>query len=252
VSAKIRADELLVARGLAPARSAAQSLIMAGRVLKGPDTPVKKAGEMLPQDAALTITPGRLYVSRGGVKLEGALKAMDISPAGMNCLDLGSSTGGFTDCLLKHGAKSVTAVDTGRGLMHQSLRGDPRLTLIEGFNARYLGGLDLEGGLKGPFDLAVMDLSFISLELILPQAAPFMAERGLLLPMVKPQFEVGRRDVGKGGVVRDPRLIAGAAEKIKAAALSLTPPWRTLMTAPSVLKGPKGNQEIFVLLARAR
>jgi 23S rRNA (cytidine1920-2'-O)/16S rRNA (cytidine1409-2'-O)-methyltransferase len=247
---KIRADELLLALGLAPTRSQAQSLIMAGRIFKSLDNPVKKAGELLPEGSVLFVSKGKTYVSRGGEKLKGALDDLEIDPSGLNCLDLGASTGGFTDCLLKSGAKSVTAVDVGRGLIHQSLVHDPRVTILEGVNARFLMDLDMEKDLKGPFDLATLDLSFISLELILPVTAPIMSENSKILAMVKPQFEVGRKDVGKGGVVRDQGLIDGAAEKIKTLAQKLNPPFVHTKSTPSRLKGPKGNQEIFVLMER--
>ncbi|MDR2199583.1 MAG: TlyA family RNA methyltransferase [Deltaproteobacteria bacterium] len=248
---KIRADELVMRLGLAPTRSQAQALIMAGRVLKGPDSPVGKAGELLGADLALTLSPGRVFVSRGGEKLSGALDDLGVDPRGLVCLDLGASTGGFTDCLLKRGAERVTALDVGKGLLHPSLRDDPRVTVIEEVNARHLDRLDPKRDLKGPFGLAVLDLSFISLELVLPLAAPLMKEGSLIIPMVKPQFEVGRRDVGKGGVVRDPALVEKAVEKIKALAPGLSPPFRALKSAPSRLKGPKGNREVFVLFEKA-
>ena len=247
---KIRADELLVSMGLASTRSQAQALILAGRVLRGEDTPVRKAGDMLPEGTILALSPGRVHVSRGGEKLSGALDDLGVIPEGLICLDLGASTGGFTDCLLKRGAARVTAVDVGKGLLHHSLRTDQRVTLIEGFNARRLNELTQER-LGGPFDLAVLDLSFISLELVLPVTAPFMGEGSRLLPMVKPQFEVGKGDVRKGGVVRDPALIKGAEDKIRALAPGLSPPFKVTGSAPSRLKGPTGNQEIFVLMERA-
>ncbi|MDR2405333.1 MAG: TlyA family RNA methyltransferase [Deltaproteobacteria bacterium] len=248
---KIRADELLVKLGLAPTRSQAQALIMAGRVLKAQDQPVKKAGELLLEDSQLCLTKGKTYVSRGGEKLKGALEDLEIDVSGLICLDLGASTGGFTDCLLKSGAQSVTAVDVGKGLIHHSLKEDPRVTLIEGVNARNLGDLDMERDLHGPFDLATLDLSFISLSLILPVTAEVMGPSSKILAMVKPQFEVGKGEVGKGGVVRDEKLIVSATEKIKALAPTLRPPFIASGSAPSRLKGPMGNQEIFVLMERA-
>jgi 23S rRNA (cytidine1920-2'-O)/16S rRNA (cytidine1409-2'-O)-methyltransferase len=251
MSGKARADELLVKRGLASTRSQAQALIMAGRVYRGQDRPVQKAGEMLSEDAELALSPGRVFVSRGGEKLNGALDDLGLDPEGLNCLDLGASTGGFTDCLLKRGARRVTAVDVGKGLLHQSLRDDPRVLVMDGRNARSLAGLDLERDLSGPFDLAVMDLSFISLELVLPDAASAMGAGSRMLPLVKPQFEVGKGDVGKGGVVRSAELIEAAVQKIRDFAPSLRPPFKAVASAPSRLKGPKGNQEVFVLMERA-
>jgi 23S rRNA (cytidine1920-2'-O)/16S rRNA (cytidine1409-2'-O)-methyltransferase len=250
MAAKLRADELAVALGLAGTRSQAQALIMAGRILRGRDTPVRKAGELLPEGTPLVLSPGGLYASRGGEKLAGALDDLGLDPSGLNCLDLGASTGGFTDCLLKRGARAVTAVDVGRGLIRPALRADPRVTVLEGVNARDLGRLDPAGDLRAPFGLATLDLSFISLSLVLPQAAPLISEGGYLLPMVKPQFEVGRKDVGKGGVVRDPVLIEGAVGRIRSLAPSLDPPFKALGSAPSRLKGPMGNQEVFLLLQR--
>jgi 23S rRNA (cytidine1920-2'-O)/16S rRNA (cytidine1409-2'-O)-methyltransferase len=223
---------------------------MAGRILKSADNPVKKAGELLQEGTVLTLTKGKTYVSRGGEKLKGALEDLGLSVKDLNCLDLGASTGGFTDCLLKSGAIGVTAVDVGKGLIHQSLREDPRVTLIEGFNARNLNELNPSDDLKGPFDLATMDLSFISLELILPVTAPLMKESSKILAMVKPQFEVGKNRVGKGGVVRDAALIEGAAEKIGLLAPLLNPPFIHKRSVPARLKGPMGNQEIFVLMER--
>jgi 23S rRNA (cytidine1920-2'-O)/16S rRNA (cytidine1409-2'-O)-methyltransferase len=162
----------------------------------------------------------------------------------LSCLDIGASTGGFTDCLLRHGAAGVWAVDVGRNLMDPKLRRDERVRLIEGLNARHLAA-----GLPGPpdFDLAVMDVSFISLELILPQAAGLVRPEGRLLALVKPQFEVGRAKVGKKGVVRDPEAIRAAVDKISALGPALVPPFRELGRAPSRLTGAAGNQEIFVL-----
>jgi 23S rRNA (cytidine1920-2'-O)/16S rRNA (cytidine1409-2'-O)-methyltransferase len=248
MSNKIRADELLVAQRLATTRSQAQALIMAGRVLRGEDRPVRKVGELLSVGTELVVTPGRSYVSRGGDKLAGALDDLRISPRGIDCLDIGASTGGFTDCLLQRGARAVTALDVGKGLLHQSLRENPLVKVIEGFNARDLGQLHVERDLNGPFGLVTMDLSFISLELVLPAAAKVIKPFGMLLPMVKPQFEVGKGQVGKGGVVRDPKLIEMAVQKIKDMAPNLMPPLKVVESVPARLKGPSGNQEFFVLM----
>jgi len=255
-SPKKRADELIFQAGLARSRSQAQALIMAGEVLAqtpaegpeaeaeaGPLRPVKKAGEFWPEGSLFTVTPRRRFASRGGHKLEGALEDLKIDPAGWKVLDIGASTGGFTDCLLQHGAAEVTAVDVGRNLLDLKLRQDSRVIVHDGINARFLAE-KLPGA---AFDLAVMDLSFISLDLILPQAARLLKPGGCLLAMVKPQFEVGRHKVGKKGVVRDPALIKEAADKISALGPALEPPFREVGRAPSRLTGPEGNQEIFLL-----
>ncbi len=260
---KRRADELLTEAGLARSRSQAQALIMAGEVTAG-DRPVLKAGERWPQDTVFQLRPRQRYVSRGGFKLEGALADLGVDPTGLAALDIGASTGGFTDCLLQHGAASVTAVDVGRNLIDPRLRRDQRVTVVEGVNARALAeilkpesiappqsdpGAAPLGHSEGPavFDLAVMDVSFISLELILPQAARLVRPGGALLAMVKPQFEVGRAKVGKKGVVRDPEAIREAVDKISALGPTLTPPYQEAGRAPSRLTGPEGNQEVFVL-----
>ena len=239
---KKRADELLFAAGLARSRSQAQALIMAGEVSAG-DKPVKKSGEMWPLETVFSITPRRRFVSRGGHKLEGALEDLGLDPTGLTALDVGASTGGFTDCLLQHGALSVTAVDVGRNLLDQRLRLDERVRVLEGINARSL----TEALPDQLFDLAVMDVSFISLELILPQAARLIKSGGRILAMVKPQFEVGREKVGKKGVVRDPVAIKEAVDKISLIGPKLEPPFHEAGRAPSRLLGPEGNQEVFVL-----
>jgi len=241
---KKRADELVTAAGLARSRSQAQALIMAGEVQAG-ERPVKKAGRLWRAETVFTVNPRRRCVSRGGYKMEGALTDLMLNPAGLKVVDIGASTGGFTDCLLQSGAARVTAVDVGHNLLDQRLTLDERVTVIDGLNARRLAE-----ALPGPpdFDLAVMDVSFISLELILPQAAQLVKpETGLMLAMVKPQFEVGRALVGKKGVVRDPELIDLAVDKISALGPGLKPPFLEAGRAPSRLTGPEGNQEVFVL-----
>jgi 23S rRNA (cytidine1920-2'-O)/16S rRNA (cytidine1409-2'-O)-methyltransferase len=220
---------------------------MAGRVL-GPDgRRIDKPGQRLAPGTVLAVSEGRRFASRAGFKLEGALEDLGLNPAGLDCLDLGSSTGGFTDCLLQKGARRITAVDVGRGLMDARLASDPRVRLIEGRNARHLDRLPPEA-LGGPFDLAVMDLSFISLGLVLAQAASLLAPGGRILAMVKPQFEVGRPEVGKGGIVRDEALISRAVDGVAALAPALDPPLAEMGRAPSRLKGRDGNQEVFLML----
>ena len=240
--ARRRADELLLALGLAPSRSQAQALILAGEV-SAAGRPVVKAGEMWPAETVFAVVPRRRFVSRGGMKLEGALADFNLNPAGWAALDVGASTGGFTDCLLRYGAARVTAVDVGRRLLDPCLAADARVTAVEGLNARRLG----ETGLSGGFDLAVLDVSFISLTLVLPAAAGLVRPGGRLLALVKPQFEVGRARVGKNGVVRDQADIDAAVAKISALGPALRPPFRAAGAVPSRLAGPKGNREVFVL-----
>ena len=255
-SDKKRADELLWRAGLANSRSQAQALIMAGEVT-AEGRAVKKAGEQWAENTVFTVTARRRFVSRGGHKMEGALEDLAVDPAGLTVLDVGASTGGFTDCLLQYGAARVTAVDVGRNLIDYKLRSDERVTVIEGVNARRLteefigpseprSGLDAVNPVRG-FDLAVMDVSFISLELIVPQVARLIKPGGRMLAMVKPQFEVGREKVGKKGVVRDPEAIAGAVDKISALGPTLDPPFREAGRAWSRLPGPEGNREVFIL-----
>ncbi|MDR2934512.1 MAG: TlyA family RNA methyltransferase [Candidatus Adiutrix sp.] len=243
--ARKRADELLAAGGLAASRNKAQALIMAGEVFAA-GRAVAKAGELWPPDTVFTVTPRRRFVSRGGLKLEGALADFGLDPAGWAVLDVGASTGGFTDCLLRHGAARVTAVDVGRALMDSGLAADARVELIEGLNARRLA----EAGLGRDFDLAVLDVSFISLALVLPPAAGLVRPEGRLLALVKPQFEVGRDRVGKNGVVRNQADIESAVAKIQALGPALDPPRPVLGQAPSRLPGPRGNREVFLLFGQ--
>ncbi|MDR1576911.1 MAG: TlyA family RNA methyltransferase [Deltaproteobacteria bacterium] len=251
--AKIKAVDLALAQGLATTRSQAQALILAGRVLCQ-DQAVKKAGQLLPQDALLTLKEGRVYVSRGGFKLAGALDdlgaSFNLDARGLKAMDAGASTGGFTDCLLQRGASSVTAVDVGQGLLDYGLRQDPRVKVVENLNIRHLTVAEAEKNLGAPFDLITADLSFISLELILPALAPLVKPQGRILALVKPQFEVGPRLVGKKGVVRDPAVRQTAVNKIISLVATLKPPFVFLAQCPSRLTGAEGNQEIFVLLAR--
>jgi len=234
-----RLDERVVREGLAESRSAAQALILAGRVLVD-DAPVDKAGTRVGADEQVRLKGGaRAFVSRGGDKLASALDAFAFDPSGMRCLDVGASTGGFTDCLLQRGAESICAIDVGHSQMHSRLRLDPRVEVRERVNARHLEPADY----PGPWDLFVVDVSFISLTLVLPAlhaCAP--AAEGLLL--VKPQFEVGREQVGKGGVVRDDALREQAARDVAGAAAALGRSERGRVD--SAVAGPKGNREIFL------
>ncbi|RUM89771.1 MAG: TlyA family RNA methyltransferase [Thermodesulfatator sp.] len=241
-----RLDRLLVLRGLAETREKAQALILAGEVyVEG--RRVDKAGARVPVSAPIEIRGrGLPYVSRGGLKLEGALKIFHLNPQGLICADLGASTGGFTDCLLQHGVSRVYAVDVGRGQLHPRLRQDPRVAVLEGVNARYL----TEKSLPEAVDLVTIDVSFISLKKVLPAAVRLLKPVGLILALIKPQFEVGRGEVGRGGVVREHTKHRRVIEEI----------WRfgedelglkALGVAESVLPGPAGNREFFILFSRS-
>jgi 23S rRNA (cytidine1920-2'-O)/16S rRNA (cytidine1409-2'-O)-methyltransferase len=239
---KVRLDELLVRRGLAPSRQKAQGLILAGRV-RVAGALVDKPGKAVAEDAVIQVEqPEHPWVSRGGVKLDGALAALGVSVEGCRCLDVGASTGGFTHVLLARGAKEVVAVDVGRGQLAWELRQDPRVRVVEGVNARYLRPEQVDP----PFDLVTVDVSFISLRLVLPALVPLLAPRGRILALVKPQFEVGKGQVGKGGVVRDPALREQAIAQVAAFAESLGLSLQG--RCPSPLPGPAGNLEEFLLL----
>jgi 23S rRNA (cytidine1920-2'-O)/16S rRNA (cytidine1409-2'-O)-methyltransferase len=239
-----RLDDAVVAAGLAQTRSRAEALIRAGRVLVD-DVPVEKPGARLAPGAKLRLRgDARRFVSRGGDKLAGALEDLGVSVAGRLCLDVGASTGGFTDCLLQAGARGVVAVDVGYGQLDLKLRGDPRVTVIERTNARELAASHVPEGIE----LVTVDVSFISVRLLLPRLRE-VAPRAELLVLVKPQFEVGRDRVGKGGVVRDDALRAEAVAGVCEAALALGHAVRG--QAESRLPGPKGNREVFVWLAPA-
>ena len=238
-----RLDERIVALGLAESRTKAQALIMAGQVLVD-DVPVDKAGTRVRNDASVRIRgAASRYVSRGGDKLEGALEDLGVDPRGKLCLDVGASTGGFTDCLLQRGAARVYAVDVGYGLLDAKLRDDPRVVVRERINARNLEAAQV----PEPVDLLVADVAFISLRLVVPALAA-VAPRAEWLLLVKPQFEVGREQVGKGGVVRDDALRAWAVESVRGAAEALG--WREVARADSRVAGPKGNREIFLHLRK--
>lgn len=238
---KVRADQLLVTRGLVATRPRAQALVLAGKVYVG-EVRVDKAGALLSDTAQIRIRgEDHAYVSRGGVKLDGALTVFGVDPAGKRCLDLGASTGGFTDCLLQRGAACVAAVDVGYGQLAHKLRVDPRVLVLERTNARALQP-DQVGGLA---DLVVIDASFIGLGKLLPAVVRCLAPGGELVALVKPQFEVGKQEASRSkGVVKDPevraRAIAGATQDVVDAGLTI------LGTCDSALEGPKGNREAFV------
>jgi 23S rRNA (cytidine1920-2'-O)/16S rRNA (cytidine1409-2'-O)-methyltransferase len=234
---------LLVERGLAKSREKAQALILAGEVLVDGNK-VNKAGTQVLFDADIEITGKDIpYVSRGGIKLEAALRRFKIDVSGLACLDIGASTGGFTDCLLQHGAKHVTAVDVGYGQFAWTLRNDPRVEVIERTNIRHLDA----GILPYPVDLACIDVSFISLKIVVPVVLKLIKQPGQFVCLVKPQFEVGKGLVGKGGVVRDPALHEGVIQDLTAAFQGLK--LHVLGVIPSPILGPKGNQEFLMHLA---
>ena len=254
----MRADQLLVERGLATSRSQAQRLIAAGvRWFDGASwKSVAKNGDELPQQARIELADDAeaRYVSRGGLKLEGALKSAGIDVQGMHCLDVGQSTGGFTDCLLQHGAASVLGVDVGHGQLHPRLRADARVRCLEGVNARHLDDSKLIACCADPvraralfdsnFDLIVGDLSFISLALVLPALAPLLAPGGQVLLLVKPQFELQPADIGKGGIVRDPALYARVEQRLRAACANTG--LAVLHWLDSPIAGGDGNREFFI------
>jgi len=244
---KVRIDVLLVERGLAVSRERARALILAGRVLVN-EQKVDKAGVTAAADVPIRVLGDDLpFVSRGGLKLAGALAHWPIHVQGRCCLDVGASTGGFTDCLLQHGAAHVTAVDTGFGQIAMKLRNDERVRLLERTNARLLEPKALAAPGGPELTLLVMDVSFISATLLLGPvfaAAPRLREAVLL---VKPQFEAGRGHVGKGGIVRDPAAHQAAIDKVAACIQSLG--WRVVEVIPSPITGAEGNRE-FLLYAR--
>jgi 23S rRNA (cytidine1920-2'-O)/16S rRNA (cytidine1409-2'-O)-methyltransferase len=240
----VRVDALLVKQGLAPSRTTAQRLIEAGRVKVGPDgTALTKPSLILSADAALVVTPATdaEYVSRGGLKLAGALLHTRIDVRGRNCLDVGQSTGGFTDCLLQHGATHVVGVDVGHSQLHPSMAADARVESLEGINARALDKSALAGR---QFDLIVADVSFISLTLIIPQLPQLLTKLGDLLLLVKPQFEVGRENIGKGGIVSDAQLYPQVRDKL--AACCATHLLTVVDWFDSPITGGDGNREFFL------
>jgi 23S rRNA (cytidine1920-2'-O)/16S rRNA (cytidine1409-2'-O)-methyltransferase len=243
-SAKHRADLLLVERGLASSRERARALILAGKVFSGTQR-IDKAGAQLPADAELSVRgEDHPYVSRGGVKLQGALAAFALDPTAVVAADFGASTGGFSDCLLQAGAARVYAIDVGRAQLHDKLRRDPRVVVMERVNARHLRA----GDLPEPLDWVVIDASFIGLDKLLPAAHALLQPCGTLVALCKPQFEVGRERVGKGGVVRDAEVRAGAIAGVRARAEELG--FAVLGEADSVLPGPAGNRECFLYLRK--
>jgi 23S rRNA (cytidine1920-2'-O)/16S rRNA (cytidine1409-2'-O)-methyltransferase len=238
VTEKSRLDLLLVERGLAESREKARALVLAGAVLVD-RRPAVKAGTLVAVEAEVEVIAGERYVSRGGEKLAGALEAFGLDVSGLVALDAGASTGGFTDCLMRNGAARVYAVDVGYGLIDYRLRQDPRVVLLERVNIRYLESLPEKA------DLATIDVSFISLQKVIPAVTKLLKAGGRIVALVKPQFEAKRREVGKKGVVRDPQVHAavmgrhvfwGASRGLRLLGLTTSP-----------LLGPAGNKEFFVL-----
>jgi 23S rRNA (cytidine1920-2'-O)/16S rRNA (cytidine1409-2'-O)-methyltransferase len=242
---RIRLDSLLVARGLAASRDRAQALILAGQV-RVDGTVVSKAGTPVAENSDISVAQAdHPYVGRGGVKLAHALDVFGIDVTGALALDVGASTGGFSDVLLQRGARRVVALDVGHGQLDWKLRSDPRVHVLERVNARHLTPADLPEDAR-QFDIVTIDVSFISLRQVLPAVAPFVRGEGSMVTLVKPQFEAGRGEVGKGGIVRDPAVQARAVADVAAAAdaLGLTRAGET----PSPIAGAEGNQEFFLHL----
>jgi 23S rRNA (cytidine1920-2'-O)/16S rRNA (cytidine1409-2'-O)-methyltransferase len=241
---KIRLDQLLVQKGLAESREKAKASIMAGEVMVD-GIREDKPGHIFPEESEITIkTQSTPFVSRGGLKLEAAINHFNIDVRDLVMLDIGASTGGFTDCLLQHGAKRVIAVDVGYGQMHWRLRSDPRVTVIEKTNARNLSPEDIN---ERP-DAAVIDVSFISLKLVIPPVAALLPENTFITALIKPQFEAGKGEVGKGGIVRDEethnRIIRDISE------FCIEKGFTPLGVIPSPILGPKGNREFLIYLKR--
>lgn len=240
---KLRLDLLLFQRGLAESREKAKALIMAGEVTVN-GARIEKPGTSVPFSANISIKRPPPFVSRGGLKLAAALDHFSIQVKGRTLLDIGASTGGFTDCLLRRGADKVIAVDVGYGQLHWSLRQNPKVKILEKKNARYL----TPGDLDEPVDGAVIDVSFISLRLIVPPVSRLLLDRSFIVSLVKPQFEVERHQVGKGGVVRDPLLRREVVETL--IRFFEKEGWNVVGQIPSPVHGPKGNREFLVYMER--
>jgi 23S rRNA (cytidine1920-2'-O)/16S rRNA (cytidine1409-2'-O)-methyltransferase len=240
---KTRLDIALVDRGFFQSREQAQRAIMAGEVRVG-DAIIDKASSKVAPDAAINVESSPTYVGRGGLKLEGALRHFAIPVNGITALDIGASTGGFTDCLLQKGAKKVYAIDVGHGQLAWKIRNDPRVVVREKLIARYLSRADI----PEPIDLCVIDVSFISLTLILPNAFESVTPNGMILALIKPQFELEASDVGRGGIVREPALHVKAKEKIRQFAINAG--HKVIGIVPSEITGTDGNQEFFICVRK--
>jgi len=240
---KLRLDQLLVARGFFPSREQARRAILAGQVSVATRT-ADKPSELLDEQTAFAVKPMRKYVGRGALKLEPALQHFDIDLRGETALDIGASTGGFTDCMLQRGAEKVYAVDVGYGQLDWKLRNDPRVIVLEKINARFL----TRDHVQEFVDICVIDVSFISLTLILPNAFALLKQDGVILALIKPQFELQRAEVGKGGIVRDARLHQKAQDKIVAFVNDMGHVVAGI--APAGIKGADGNQEFFACIRK--
>jgi 23S rRNA (cytidine1920-2'-O)/16S rRNA (cytidine1409-2'-O)-methyltransferase len=240
---KARADQTLVERGLFESRERAQRAIMAGEVRVGEQVVLKPAA-LINLDAPIAIADAPQFVGRGGLKLSGALDHFKIDVRGKVALDIGASTGGFTDCLLQRGAAKVFAVDVGRGQLAWKIRNDPRVVVIEKLNARFLS----REHVPEDVDLCVIDVSFISLTLILPRAFELLTRSGVILALIKPQFELQRRDVSRGGIVREPALHEKAQQKIVNFVQEAG--YRVAGLVPSPITGTEGNQEFFICIRK--
>ncbi len=238
---KIRIDILITELGLVKSRQRAQALIMAGRVTVN-EQRVDKAGTRIDPEARIVVKEDMPYVGRGGLKLKGALVDFKIDPSGLVAMDVGSSTGGFTDCLLQEGVSKVYAIDVGKGLIDYSLRIDDRVVLLESVNIRYLP----QDAVAEKAEIIVIDVSFISLNKVLPVLLKFMAEKAMVLALVKPQFEVGKGQLGKGGIVKDPEKHKAVVSDMKV--FSEAAGFEVLGTTVSTIKGAKGNKEFWLYL----
>jgi 23S rRNA (cytidine1920-2'-O)/16S rRNA (cytidine1409-2'-O)-methyltransferase len=242
---KDRLDKRLFELGLAESRQKAQALIMSGRVFVD-EKKIDKAGTLVKETSVLRVKGGLEFASRGGLKLKGALRDFNIDVSGLTLMDVGASTGGFTDCLLKNGADSVLAIDVGKGLIDFRLRSDERVSLLESMNIRHLTKADIPEGFD-TIDMAVIDVSFISIMKVIPKVREFIRPGGLILTLVKPQFEVGKGEVGKGGIVRDAAKHMMVLEKLKA--FFEDEGFTIKGVSDSPITGAKGNKEFFMLLS---
>jgi 23S rRNA (cytidine1920-2'-O)/16S rRNA (cytidine1409-2'-O)-methyltransferase len=240
---KIRLDQLLVQRGLAESREKAKALIMAG-LAQVDGTRADKAGRLVPASASVLLKGTQPYVSRGGQKLETGIRHFDVEVKDKILIDVGASTGGFTDCLLQNGAQKVIAVDVGYGQLDWKLRQDPQVAVLEKTNIRYLKPEDLDAPIHG----ATIDVSFISLKLVVPPVSDLLEKQAFIMALIKPQFEVGKGQVGKGGVVRDPNLHQEVIDQLRTFFETLG--WTIQGHIPSPLLGPKGNREFLIYLTR--
>lgn len=240
---KSRLDQLLVGKGLFPSREQARRAVMAGEVKVGTRI-ASKPSELLDEEASIAVKPSRKYVGRGALKLEAALDFFKIDVSGKTALDIGASTGGFTDCMLQRGADKIYAVDVGHGQLNWKLRNDPRVIVLEKINARSLSRREVPEAV----DLCVIDVSFISLTLILPNAFDLITPTGVILALIKPQFELQRADVGRGGIVRDEKLHRKAQDKIVAFVTQSGHEVTGIVS--SAIKGADGNQEFFACIRK--